>query len=420
MDTLAPNFRAAAECASESADAHNGSLEPAEEPQTSSHSPSRHADHPGPGADGDAAEPGDTRDSRDSKLLLPKEVSGKPREPLSFLLDMMHHHKEGPGKPKLKQAGRAGGSGEPLRKPAEAPPRPRPQPPAEPKARVLELSPLAEQKREERKAGGRRLNHVKEDRCTPGPTEPTEPTVQAQQVQNGKPVPADSPQPRGRSKKGKKKKGERAHSSIGNRQAAGRGAGGGNGGMGGEGRGSAHSSISNERAGGMGGEGRGGAWEWAEVGLGVGRAHPRPSSSRWCPECCQSQLRAVLMGPFTSKGGQITVVAVFCSFEILLDFPKNCTKSTESPCTLGFPPPHPFPALSLCCFSEPDERGCSHDALCPGVQQCAPAQNEVLPQSSAVTGVGEGTTLPLSDNRPSVFSRGRGPVLLRRLTRRPV
>lgn len=232
VDALAPNFRAAAECAPQSTDAHNGSLDPAEEPQTSSHSPSRHADHPGPGAHGDAAEPGDNRDSRDSKLLLRKEASGKPREPLSFLLDMMHHHKEGPGKPKLKQAGRAGS--EPLRKPAEAPPRPRPQPqpqpqpPTEPKARVLELSPLAEQKREERKAGSRKLNHVKEDRCTPGPTEPSEPTEPNELAQNGKPGPADSPQPRGRSKKGKKKKGERAHSSIGKPRGEG---------MGGEGRG---------------------------------------------------------------------------------------------------------------------------------------------------------------------------------------
>ncbi|XP_032961791.1 protein FAM193A [Rhinolophus ferrumequinum] len=210
LDMLAGNFQEAAESVPDSGNIHNGSLEQTAEPETSSHSPSRHADHteprPGPGADGDAADPGDTRD-----------VSGKPQEPLSFLLDIMHQHKEGPGRQKLKQAAKS--SSEPGRKPAE-PPRasegqPRPRPQTEAKAKLLELPSLAEQKREERKASSnnssRKLNHVKEDKWPPGPVEPASPS---DLTPGTKLLLADSPQPRGKSKKNKKKKGDRVNSSI--------------------------------------------------------------------------------------------------------------------------------------------------------------------------------------------------------------
>ncbi|XP_039088003.1 protein FAM193A isoform X2 [Hyaena hyaena] len=220
LDMLARNFQAAAESVPNSENMHNGSLEPMEEPETSPHSPSRHGDHsepgPEPGADGDAAEP---VDARDSKLLLPKEVSGKQQEPLSFLLDIMQHHKESSGKQKLKQTSKA--SGEPARKPAE-PPRasesqPRPRPQTESKAKVLDLTSLAEQKREERKVNSnnnnkKQLNHVKEERLNLAPQEPASPS---EHPQDSKPVPADSPQPKGKSKKNRKKKGDRVSSSIG-------------------------------------------------------------------------------------------------------------------------------------------------------------------------------------------------------------
>lgn len=220
LDILARNFQAAAESVPNSENMHNGSLEQMEEPETSPHSPSRHGDHsepgPGPGADGDATDP---MDARDSKLLLPKEVSGKQQEPLSFLLDIMHQHKEGSGKQKLKQTSKA--SSEPARRPAEPPKasesQPRPRPQTESKAKVLDLTSLAEQKREERKVNSnnnnkKQLNHVKEERLNLAPQEPASPS---EHPQDSKLVPADSPQPKGKSKKNRKKKGDRVSSSIG-------------------------------------------------------------------------------------------------------------------------------------------------------------------------------------------------------------
>lgn len=224
LDMLARSFQAATESLPNSENIHNGSLEPVQDPDTSSRSPSRHADHTepgpgrGPGADGDASDPAD---ARDSKLLLPKGVGGKQQEPLSFLLNVMHQHREGNGKQKLKPASKA--CSEPARKPVEPPraseaparPRPQPQPQAEPKARVLDLTPLAEHRREDRKANSNNnnrkpLNHVREEKSSPGPAEP----APAEQPPSSKPVPADSPQPKGKARKSKKKKGDRASSSI--------------------------------------------------------------------------------------------------------------------------------------------------------------------------------------------------------------
>ncbi|XP_029091257.1 protein FAM193A isoform X4 [Monodon monoceros] len=219
LDMLARSLQAAAEAVPGSESMHNGSLEPSEDPETSSRSPSRHVDHrdtgPGPGADADAPDP---VAARDSKLLLPKGVNGKQQQPLSFLLDMMHQHKEGNSKQKRKHSSKAGG--EPARKPLE-PPRaseaqPRPRPQAEPKARVLDLTPLAEHRREERKVNSnnnnrKQLNHVREEKPSPGPAEPAAPS---EHPQSSKPVPADSPQPKGKSKKSKKKKGDRGSGSI--------------------------------------------------------------------------------------------------------------------------------------------------------------------------------------------------------------
>ncbi|XP_042526907.1 protein FAM193A isoform X2 [Dipodomys spectabilis] len=235
LDMLARNFQVVTESVPNSENIHNGSLEQTEEPETSSHSPSRQVNHsepgPGPGADGD---PTDPLDPRDSKLLLAKEVSGKQPEPLAFLFDMMHHHKEGNGRQKLKHTSKA--SSEPPRKLTEPPkvmeghPKPRTQ--TEPKAKMLDLAPLTEQKREERKSNSNNnnkkqlshlreerlnpappLSHLKEERSNPAPPESPSPS-QPQPQLNGRPTPADSPQPKGKSKKSKKKKGDRASSSI--------------------------------------------------------------------------------------------------------------------------------------------------------------------------------------------------------------
>ncbi|XP_006152980.1 protein FAM193A isoform X2 [Tupaia chinensis] len=219
LDMLARDFRAASESVPNSENIHNGSLEHTEELETSSHSPSRNMNHtesrPGPGADGDTT---DLLDTRDSKLLLPKEVNGKQHEPLSFLFDIMHHHKEGNGKQKLKQTSKT--SCEQVRKSAElskateGQPKPRTQ--TESKTKVVELTSLAEQKRDDRKVNSnnnnkKQLNHIKEEKSIPIPTEPTSPS---EHQQNNKLMLSDSLQPKGKNKKNKKKKGDRVNNSI--------------------------------------------------------------------------------------------------------------------------------------------------------------------------------------------------------------
>ena len=76
-------------------------------------------------------------------------MNGKQQELLCLLLDIIHHHKEGTGKQKLKQAWKA--CSEPSRRPTE-PPRtskgqPRPWPQTNPKFKGLDLTSLVEQKR---------------------------------------------------------------------------------------------------------------------------------------------------------------------------------------------------------------------------------------------------------------------------------
>ncbi|XP_058526329.1 protein FAM193A isoform X2 [Ochotona princeps] len=191
----------------------NGVPEPAEEPHSTSRSPSRHMSHTeprlSPGADGDTVDAGG-----------PGETCGQQPEPLSFFLDMVQHHKEGHSKQKLKPPPKA--SSEPVRKPGEPPkategqPRPRAQAQAEAKARVADLTPITEQKKEERKVNINNNNkkqpsHAKEEKVPAGP-EPASPGDLQQQA--SRLALADSPQPRGKSRKGRKKKGDRAGSSI--------------------------------------------------------------------------------------------------------------------------------------------------------------------------------------------------------------
>lgn len=211
LDLLAREFQTAPEPVSELDHIPNGSLERPKE-KTSCHPPCRLTDHTeprrGPGAEGDAV------NNRDSKLLLRKGVNGKQPEPLSFLLDIMQHHKEGTNKQKLKHLSKA--SGEQGRKPPEASRAaegsPRPRPSTEPKAKADLLVP-AVQKREERKISSHRkqLNHVKEEKVALVPVEPAAPGEPPQD----RLAPADSPQPKSKTKKSRKKKGDRLSSSIG-------------------------------------------------------------------------------------------------------------------------------------------------------------------------------------------------------------
>ncbi|XP_006893672.1 PREDICTED: protein FAM193A [Elephantulus edwardii] len=215
LDLLAREVDTVPETTPASESLPNGTLEHTEDPETSSRSPCRHVNHAEPRPGPDASEPADARDSRP---LPRRELNGKQHEPLSFLFDIMHRHKEGGSKARLRPASKP--SSEPSRKPVDgsrAPePVPRARPQAEPKVKAVDLAALTEQKREERKVNSnnnnkKQLNHIKEEKSQPVPTEPTSP---AECQSNGKLVLADSPQPKGKSKKSKKKKGERASSSI--------------------------------------------------------------------------------------------------------------------------------------------------------------------------------------------------------------
>ncbi|XP_037009710.2 uncharacterized protein LOC119055572 [Artibeus jamaicensis] len=160
----------------EKAHMHGGSLEQTEELETSSHSPSRCEDHAVSGAQGD------------SKHLLPKQ------------------HKDGTGKKKLKQTGKAGG--DPRRRSAESPRASEGQSKSrsqtQPSTKVLHRVLLAEQRKMERKArnenkGKKQLSQVKEGKATPGPGEPTSPS----QLEL-----ADTSQPSGKSKESRKGDGD--------------------------------------------------------------------------------------------------------------------------------------------------------------------------------------------------------------------
>ncbi|XP_075355741.1 protein FAM193A isoform X2 [Mycteria americana] len=197
-------------------DIQNGTLEQSEKIETSSGSLSRHANHteqrPVSETGCELSNPVNTRDS---KLLYQKEGSVKQHEPLSFLLDIMHQHKEGNSKQKLKQINKP--CAEQAKKPVESPKAAEIQTKTrnqiESKAKAAELPTLAEPKKEEKKLNNsnkKQLNHVKEDKA-PVTSESPSPS---EQQQNNKLILADSPQPKGKNKKNKKKKGDKVNNSI--------------------------------------------------------------------------------------------------------------------------------------------------------------------------------------------------------------
>ncbi|XP_074132949.1 protein FAM193A isoform X1 [Sminthopsis crassicaudata] len=211
LDMLSRNFQSAKESVPSSEEIRNGTLEQSEKTETSSSSPSRHVNHleqrPGPETVCGLSNPGN---SRDSKLLFQKELGVKQHEPLSFLFDIMHHHKEGSSKAKLK----------PVSKTAESPKvpesQPRPRNHTDPKGKAAELTSSAEQRKEEKKVNSnnnnrKQLNHVKEEKSLPILIESPSPN---EQPPNSKLLLADSPQPKGKNKKNKKKKGDKVNNSI--------------------------------------------------------------------------------------------------------------------------------------------------------------------------------------------------------------
>lgn len=218
VDMLTRNYQAAKESVPNAPeDIQNGTLEQSEKIDTSSGSLSRHVNHteqrPVSETGCELSNPVNTRDS---KLLYQKEGSVKQHEPLSFLLDIMHQHKEGNNKQKLKQINKP--SAEQVKKPAESPKAAEIQTKTrnqiESKAKAAELPTLAEPKKEEKKLNNnnkKQLNHVKEEKA-PVTSESPSPS---EQQQNNKLILADSPQPKGKNKKNKKKKGDKVNNSIG-------------------------------------------------------------------------------------------------------------------------------------------------------------------------------------------------------------
>ncbi|XP_030046979.1 protein FAM193A isoform X2 [Microcaecilia unicolor] len=150
--------------------------------------------------------------TRDSKQPSQKEMKLKQQEQLSLLFDIMHH-KESNDKQKLKQNNKP--NSEQIKKPMEscrmAEVQPRIKNQIESKVKGVELMPVAEQKKEEKKVNSnnkKQLNHVKEEKI-PIANEFSSPGEQ----QNSKLILADSPQPRGKTKKNKKKK-DKVNNSI--------------------------------------------------------------------------------------------------------------------------------------------------------------------------------------------------------------
>ncbi|XP_078534704.1 protein FAM193A isoform X1 [Lissotriton helveticus] len=156
----------------------------------------------------------------DSKPLLHEEIKEKQQE--LCLLDTLNQkesstcdaitQKESSGKAKVKPINKS--PPVQVKKPLD-PPKPsdissKAKNQIESKVKSLEIAPLPDHKKEEKKANKKQLNHVKEERNlvvnkSPSPIE---------QQQNNKAVKADSPQPKSKNKKNKKKKGDKVNNSI--------------------------------------------------------------------------------------------------------------------------------------------------------------------------------------------------------------
>ncbi|KAM5193055.1 protein FAM193A isoform 2-T2 [Mantella aurantiaca] len=152
---------------------------------------------------------------RDSKQCIAKELKAKQQE-LSLLLDLVHH-KENHVRQKQHKSHVAKLSPEQVKKSdasklSEVSPKLKPQ--NETKARVPEVAPVVEQKKEEKKGSNgnhkKQLNHVKEEK----PAAVSESTIISEQQNSKTQNTAESPQPKGKSKRNKKKKGDKVNNSI--------------------------------------------------------------------------------------------------------------------------------------------------------------------------------------------------------------
>lgn len=154
---------------------------------------------------------------RDSKQCTAKELKAKQQEQLSLLLDLVHH-KENYVKHKQPKSQVVKLSPEQVKKSdtpklPEVSPKPKTQ--NDTKARASEVAPVVEQRKEEKKGSNgnhkKQLNHLKEEK----PVAVSESTVIGEQQNSKTQNTAESPQPKGKSKRNKKKKGDKVNSSIG-------------------------------------------------------------------------------------------------------------------------------------------------------------------------------------------------------------
>ncbi|KAM9329240.1 protein FAM193A [Gastrophryne carolinensis] len=154
---------------------------------------------------------------RDSKPCATKEMKAKQQEQLSFLMDLVHH-KENHVKQKQPKSQAPKLSPEQVKKseaskiPSEVPAKPKTH--NDTKPRTPEVTPVVEQKKEEKRGSNgnnkKQLNHVKEEK----PVAAIESCIIAEPQTNKTPATAESPQPKGKSRKNKKKKGDKVNNSI--------------------------------------------------------------------------------------------------------------------------------------------------------------------------------------------------------------
>ncbi|OCT99263.1 protein FAM193A [Xenopus laevis] len=159
------------------------------------------------------SKPPNHTNGRDFTSHTHKEAKAKQHEQLSLLLDLAHH-KEYSVKQKQPKLQTPKLSPEQVKKSeASKLPDAKVRNHSEAKVRAVEVAPVVEQKREEKKSNGnnkKQPNHVQEEK-NPALGDPN---LHSDQPQNNKLIKAESPQPKGKSKKNKKKKGDKINNSI--------------------------------------------------------------------------------------------------------------------------------------------------------------------------------------------------------------
>nr|XP_034959243.1 protein FAM193A isoform X5 [Zootoca vivipara] len=183
-----------------------------DEIETSCELLSKHADHVEQGQVYEKCfDPSNPINGRDSKLLFNTEMTVKSHEPLSLLLNIMHHHTEDNNKEQITQINDL--FSQRLKKSSKAtdmqtPPKIKNK--INSKIKVTELQSLVVSKKEEKKVS---TNKSKQINSVTKPPFVRGSFFQNEQLHN-KLLLQESPQPKGKSKKNKKKKSDKGNSSI--------------------------------------------------------------------------------------------------------------------------------------------------------------------------------------------------------------